>query len=40
MFTSQQDRLPDTLILVLDDEDISNLLNFHIEEDREGLLNY
>jgi hypothetical protein len=37
---SQQDRLPDTLILVLDDNDISNLLNFHIDEDRDGLLNY
>jgi hypothetical protein len=37
---AQQDRYPDKLILVLDDKDISNLLSFYLEEDREGLLNY
>jgi hypothetical protein len=36
----QQDRLPENLILVLDDEDISNLLSFHIDCDRDGLLDY
>jgi hypothetical protein len=37
---AQQDRLPDNLILVLEDKDISNLLSFYLEEDRDGLLNY
>jgi hypothetical protein len=37
---AQQARYPDRLILVLDDNDISNLLSFHIEGDRDGLLNY
>ena len=36
----QQDRYPDKLILVLDDEDILNLVSFHLECDREGLINY
>ena len=37
---AQQDRVEDNLILVLEDEDISNLLSFHLDEDREGLHNY
>jgi hypothetical protein len=36
----QQDRYPDRLILVLDDDDITNLMSFHVEADRDGLLNY
>lgn len=36
----QQDRYPDRLILVLDDDDITNLMSFHVEGDRDGLLNY
>ncbi|HXM47883.1 MAG TPA: class I SAM-dependent methyltransferase [Pyrinomonadaceae bacterium] len=36
----QQDRFPDKLILVLDDDDIMNLISFHVDGDREGLLNY
>jgi SAM-dependent methyltransferase len=37
---AQQDRYPDKLILVLDDDDIINLVDFHMEGDREGLHNY
>jgi len=36
----QQDRYPEKLILVLDDEDIFNLLSFHIDCDRDGLVDY
>lgn len=37
---AQQDRFPDKLILVFDDEDIICLINFHLNEDRDGLLNF
>jgi len=36
----QQDRYPDRLILVLDDSDISSLIGFNADQDRDGLLNY
>lgn len=36
----QKDRYPDKLILVLDDEAVINLLDFRINEDRSGLLDY
>jgi hypothetical protein len=37
---AQQDRYPDKLILVLDDEDISHLINLYFDADGDGLLNY
>lgn len=37
---TQQDAYPDFLILVLEDEDIFNLIDFYINDDRNGLLDY